>query len=232
MIYVRRAEERGRFDHGWLDTRHTFSFGSYRDPKFMGFRSLRVINEDFVAPGQGFGTHPHRDMEIFTYVLSGALEHRDSLGSGAILRPGEFQYMSAGSGIEHSEFNPSSDEQVHLYQIWVLPNERSATPRYDQLNLDEAEKRNRLRIVASPEGRDGAMAIRQDATIGLSLLEAGQTLVVPIAAGRHVWLQALSGEFALNGETVRPGDGAAVSEEAELRIEGRETGEFLLFDMA
>ncbi|HEV7278920.1 MAG TPA: pirin family protein [Pirellulaceae bacterium] len=232
MINVRRAEERGRFDHGWLDTRHSFSFGSYRDPKFMGFRSLRVINEDFVAPGQGFGTHPHRDMEIFTYVLSGALEHRDSLGSGAVLRPGEFQYMSAGSGIEHSEFNPSAAEQVHLYQIWVLPNERSATPRYDQLNLDEAEKRNRLRTVASPDGRDGSLAIRQDATIGLSLLDAGQTLVAPIARDRHVWLQALSGEFAVNGETVRPGDGVAVSDEKELRIEGRETGEFLLFDMA
>jgi redox-sensitive bicupin YhaK (pirin superfamily) len=232
MIYVRRAEERGRFDHGWLDTRHSFSFGSYRDPKFMGFRSLRVINEDFVAPGQGFGTHPHRDMEIFTYVLSGALEHRDSLGSGAVLRPGEFQYMSAGSGIEHSEFNPSSDEQVHLYQIWVLPNERSATPRYDQLNLDPSEKLNRLRIVASSDGRDGSLAIRQDATIGLSLLEAGQTLVVPIAADRHAWLQTLSGEFVVNGETVRPGDGAAISEENELRIESREAGEFLLFDMA
>jgi redox-sensitive bicupin YhaK (pirin superfamily) len=232
MIYVRRAEERGRFDHGWLDTRHSFSFGSYRDPKFMGFRSLRVINEDFVAPGQGFGTHPHRDMEIFTYVLSGALEHRDSLGSGAVLRPGEFQYMSAGSGIEHSEFNPSSDEQVHLYQIWVLPNERSATPRYDQLNLDPSEKLNRLRIVASSDGRDGSLAIRQDATIGLSLLEAGQTLAVPIAADRHAWLQTLSGEFVVNGETVRPGDGAAISEENELRIESREAGEFLLFDMA
>jgi redox-sensitive bicupin YhaK (pirin superfamily) len=232
MIYVRRGEERGRFDHGWLDTRHSFSFGSYRDPKFMGFRSLRVINEDFVAPGQGFGTHPHRDMEIFTYVLSGALEHRDSLGSGAVLRPGEFQYMSAGSGIEHSEFNPSNDEQVHLYQIWVLPNERSAAPRYDQLNVSDAEKRNRLKTVASPDGRDGSLAIRQDATIGLSQLEAGQSLVVPIADGRHVWLQILSGEFAVNGEAVQAGDGAAVSEENELRIEGRQTGEFLLFDMA
>lgn len=232
MIYVRRAEERGRFDHGWLDTRHSFSFGSYRDPKFMGFRSLRVINEDFVAPGQGFGTHPHRDMEIFTYVLSGALEHRDSLGSGAVLRPGEFQYMSAGSGIEHSEFNPSSDEQVHLYQIWVLPNERSATPRYDQLNVTEAEKRNRLKTVASPDGRDGSLAIRQDATIGLSQLDAGQTLVVPIATGRHAWLQALSGRFVVNGESVQEGDGVAVSDERELRIDGSEPGEFLLFDMA
>jgi redox-sensitive bicupin YhaK (pirin superfamily) len=191
MIRVRRASERGHFDHGWLDTFHTFSFARYYDPGHMGFRSLRVINEDRVAPGRGFGTHPHEDMEIVTYVLSGALAHRDSLGTGSTIRPGELQRMTAGTGITHSEFNPSDAEPVHLYQIWLLPEREGLEPSYEQRAFPEDERRNRLRLVASPDGQDGSLSIRQDARLYLATLDGGREASHELAPGRHAWVQVL-----------------------------------------
>src|SRR4051812_42548190 len=185
MLVKRPAQERGHGQHDWLDTWHSFSFDQYYDPKHMGFASLRVINEDSVAPGQGFGMHGHRDMEIVTYVLEGALQHRDSLGNGEVLRPGEFQRMTAGTGIRHSEFNPSETEPVHLYQIWLLPDQRGHTPSYEQKNFPEAERQGRLRVVASPDGREGSLTIHQDATVHLALLDEGQQVVHEFKPGRH-----------------------------------------------
>jgi redox-sensitive bicupin YhaK (pirin superfamily) len=232
MLAIRRAAERGHANHGWLDTYHTFSFATYRDPRFMGFRSLRVINEDFVAPGEGFGTHPHRDMEIVTYVLHGALEHRDSMGNGEVLRPGEFQRMSAGTGITHSEFNPSRSEPVHLYQIWLLPERRGIEPSYEQKQFADEERHNRLRLVASRDAADGSLLIHQDARIYLSTLDAGQELQHGLASGRHAWLQVLRGSITLNGERLATSDGAAVSEEPSLAVAATENAEVLLFDLA
>jgi redox-sensitive bicupin YhaK (pirin superfamily) len=232
MIHIRKAAERGHFDHGWLDTWHTFSFGDYFDPDNMGFRALRVINDDRVDPGQGFGMHGHRDMEIVTYVLEGALEHRDSMGNGSVLRPGELQRMSAGTGIRHSEFNPSRTEPVHLYQIWLLPARNGLKPSYEQRGFGEAERQGRLRLVASPDGADGLLTIQQDARLYLSTLGAGQAVSHALPPGRHAWLQVLRGQVALNGQPLTEGDGAAVSAEKELDIRSDDGGEVLLFDLA
>jgi redox-sensitive bicupin YhaK (pirin superfamily) len=232
MIRVRKASERGHFDHGWLDTAHTFSFARYYDPRHMGFRALRVINEDWVAPGRGFGTHPHEDMEIVTYVLSGALAHRDSLGTGSTIRPGELQRMTAGTGITHSEFNPSPTEPVHLYQIWLLPEREGLEPSYEQRDFPEGERRNRLRLVAAPDGQDGSLSIRQDARLFLGSLEGGREVSHPLAPERHAWVQVLQGVASLNGLTLSAGDGAAVSEEPGLTIRSDGSSEVLLFDLA
>jgi quercetin 2,3-dioxygenase len=233
MITVRPSAERGHLDHGWLDTYHTFSFGEYRDPAHVHFRALRVMNEDRVAAGQGFGTHPHSDMEIVTYVLEGALEHKDSMGNGEVLRPGEFQRMSAGTGITHSEFNPSRDEPVHLYQIWLFPEAKGIEPSYEQKRFDEAERRNRLRLVASRDAADGSLLIHQDARIYLATLEDGKQVTHELADRRHAWLQVLRGAVTLNGQELATGDGAAVSDERMLAIAATKGGaEVMLFDLA
>ncbi len=231
MIVIRRAEHRGHANHGWLDTYHTFSFSSYYDPQHMGFRSLRVMNEDFVAPGKGFGTHPHRDMEIVTYVLEGALEHRDSMGNGEVLRPGEFQRMSAGTGITHSEFNPSPSEPVHLYQIWLLPEQRGIEPSYEQKRFDDNERHNRLRLVASPDAATGSLLIHQDARIYLSSLDSGKELAHKLESDRHAWLQVLRGQVSVNGQPLNTSDGAAVSSERLLEIRSDGDAEVMLFDL-
>ncbi len=232
MIRVRRASGRGHFDHGWLDTYHTFSFSRYYDPAHMGFRALRVINEDRVAPGRGFGNHPHQDMEIVTYVLSGSLAHRDSLGTGSTIRPGELQRMTAGTGISHSEFNPSQSEPVHLYQIWLLPEREGLEPSYEQREFPEEERHNRLRLVASPDGADGSLTIRQDAELYLASLDGGSELHHELAPGRHAWLQLLRGSAHLNGHSLEAGDGAAVGAEPDLTIRADGPSEVLLFDLA
>ncbi|MEZ6092015.1 MAG: pirin family protein [Pirellulaceae bacterium] len=232
MIVTRRASDRGHADHGWLDSYHTFSFATYRDPEFMGFRSLRVMNEDVIAPGQGFGTHPHHDMEIVTYVLSGALEHKDSMGNGEVLTPGEFQRMTAGTGITHSEFNPSPSEPVHLYQIWLLPQERGLKPSYEQKRFADEERLNQLRLVASPDGEDGSLKVQQDARIFLSSLEIGSEVVHRFQPGRHGWLQVLRGEVLVNGQTHRTSDGAAISDTSAITISAVQSAEVMLFDLA
>lgn len=232
MFDIRKANDRGHADHGWLDTYHTFSFASYRDPKHMGFRSLRVMNEDVVAPGQGFGTHPHHDMEIVTYVLEGALEHKDSMGNGEVLRPGEFQRMSAGTGITHSEFNPSENEPVHLYQIWLLPERKGIEPSYEQKRFPDEERHNTLRLVASPDAEHGSLTIHQDARVYLSSLDEGHSVRYESSAGRHAWLQVLRGAVSLNGHELATSDGVAVSEESELEILANEPAEIMLFDLA
>ena len=202
MVRVRKASERGHFDHGWLDTYHTFSFSRYYDPQHMGCRALRVINEDRVQPGRGFGTHGHEDMEIVTYVLSGALAHKDSLGTGSAIRPGELQRMTAGTGISHSEFNPSQTEPVHLYQIWLLPEREGLEPSYEQRAFAEEERHNWLRLVVSPDGGDGSLTIRQDARLYLATLDEGHEVTHEILSGRHAWLQVLRGDVSLNGQAV------------------------------
>ena len=232
MITIRRASDRGHANHGWLDTYHTFSFASYRDPKHVHFRALRVMNEDVVAPGQGFGTHPHDNMEIVTYVLEGALEHRDSMGNGEVLRPGEFQRMSAGTGITHSEFNPSPTMPVHLYQIWLIPQQDGIEPSYEQKRFDEVERQNRLRLVASPDAAEGSLLIHQDARIFLSSLDAGKQVTHELDAGRHAWLQVLRGKVVINGQALQTSDGAAVSDETALEIEASDDAEVMLFDLA
>jgi quercetin 2,3-dioxygenase len=232
MITLRPANERGQTALSWLDSRHSFSFGDYYDPDHMGFRSLRVINDDQVAPGAGFGMHPHRDMEIITYVVNGALEHRDSLGTGEVLRPGEVQRMTAGTGIRHSEFNPSATEPVHLLQIWLLPERTGLTPGYEQKAFPEAERRGRWRMVAARDGRDGAVTINQDADVYATRLEPGETARHDLRPGRHAWVQVARGSVTLNGRTLRAGDGAAVSNEAALAVAATEPAEVLLFDLA
>jgi hypothetical protein len=232
MIRVRKGTARGHFDHGWLDTYHTFSFARYYDPRQMGFRALRVINEDVVQPGMGFGKHPHRDMEIVTYVLSGALAHRDSLGTGSVIRAGELQRMTAGTGVAHSEFNASATEPVHLYQIWLEPEREGLEPGYEERGFTEEEKRGRLRLVASPDGRDDSLTIRQDARLYLGTLDRGEGVAHALAPGRHAWLQVLRGAVALDGERLSAGDGAAVSEEPNIEIRAEEPSEVLLFDLA
>jgi quercetin 2,3-dioxygenase len=232
MLTVRRASERGGGEYGWLETRHTFSFNDYHDPRYMGFRALRVINEDWIAPGKGFGTHGHRDMEIVTYVLEGALAHKDSLGNGSVLRPGEFQRMTAGTGIEHSEFNPSETEPVHLYQIWLFPERRGLSPSYDQRVFPEAERAGKLRVVASPDGRDGSLTIRQNAEVYLGTIDAGARVLHELAPGRHAWVQVLRGSIDLNGVALDVSDGAAVSEESGLALRARQASEVILFDLA
>jgi quercetin 2,3-dioxygenase len=231
MFQVRKAGERGHFNHGWLDTYHTFSFGDYYDPEHTQFRALRVMNEDRVEPGQGFGMHPHRDMEIVTYVLSGALEHRDSMGNGEVLRPGEFQRMSAGTGILHSEFNPSKDEPVHLYQIWLLPRQKGVKPSYEQRSFPESERQGRLRIVASPDGRDKSLTIQQEASVYLSSLDEGEKVAHELGPDRHAWLQVLRGQVEVDGRTLAAGDGVAVSDERVVPVRAVEPSEVMLFDL-
>lgn len=231
MITVRQAKERGHFNFGWLNTYHTFSFGDYYDPRFMGFRSLRVINEDWVQPGHGFPTHGHRDMEIVTYVLEGGLEHKDSIGTGSVIRPGEVQRMSAGRGVRHSEANHSKDEPVHLLQIWILPNEEGIEPSYEQKNYTDEEKRGRLRLIASADGRDGSVRIHQDAAVYAALVEPGQQVSHQLAPERHAWVQVARGAITLNGQSLGQSDGAAASDETSLEIVGLEAAEVLLFDL-
>jgi len=232
MIRTRKSQDRGHANHGWLNTYHTFSFADYYDPAYMGFRALRVINEDRVQPGQGFGTHGHRDMEIVTYVLEGALEHRDSMGNGSILRSGELQRMSAGTGIRHSEFNPSSTELVHFYQIWLLPKQNGLSPSYEQRQFSDAEKQGNFRLVASPIGRDGSLTIHQDASVSLAKLETDQQIQQPLTPGRHAWLQVLRGTVTLGGEVLTAGDGAAISDESEFVLTATSPAEVMLFDLA
>ncbi len=235
MITVRPAAERGHFDHGWLNTYHTFSFADYHDPKHTHFRSLRVINEDTVQPGGGFGTHPHRDMEIITYILQGALAHKDSMGNGSTIVPGDVQRMSAGTGVLHSEFNHSADELVHLLQIWIFPGKNSLKPSYEQKTFSAEQKRNRLRLVASPDAGDGSVTIHSDARVYGSLLDAGKTVEYELAAGRGAWIQVLSGAVEVNGKKLAAGDGAAIEKENKLTITGRPdsgASEFLLFDLS
>jgi redox-sensitive bicupin YhaK (pirin superfamily) len=233
MITIRRADERGHFDHGWLDTRHTFSFASYHDPAHMGFRALRVINEDRVLPGEGFGTHGHRDMEILSFVLSGALAHRDSTGGEGVLRPGEVQRMSAGTGVMHSEFNGSKDEPVHFLQIWIVPDRAGHAPSYEQKRFPDSDRRGRLRLFASPDAADGSVAIHQDALVYGTIVAEGERVRHPLAPGRHAWVQVARGEVDLNGQPLRAGDGAAISDERELvLVGGGAGGEALVFDLA
>ncbi len=232
MIKIRKADDRGHFDFGWLDTYHTFSFGDYYDPSHMAFRSLRVINEDVVAPGRGFPTHGHRDMEIVTYIISGALAHRDSMGSGSIIRRGDAQRMSAGTGVRHSESNPSKDEQVHLLQIWILPEREGLQPEYEEKKFSDEEKLNRLRLIVSPDGDEGAVRIHQDARIYASVLDDAKSVNHELETGRHAWLQVAGGVVDINGIGLRHGDGAAVSQEDQLSIVAREPSEVLLFDLA
>ncbi len=231
MITIRKAKDRGHFDFGWLDTYHSFSFGDYYDPQFMGFRSLRVINEDRVAPRRGFPRHGHRDMEIITYVLEGELQHNDSMGNGSVIRPGDAQRMTAGTGVTHSEAN-SSDAPVHLLQIWILPAAAGLTPGYEQKAFAIDEKLNQLRLIAAADGRAGAVTVHQDASIYASVLEPGREVVHQIAPGRHAWLQVARGAVTLNGISLDQGDGAAISNEAAATITGRDRAELLLFDLA
>jgi len=232
MITIRRSNERGGGDYGWLNTRHSFSFDTYYDPKFMGFRSLRVINEDWVQPGQGFPMHPHRDMEIITYLLDGALEHKDSLGTGSIIRPGDGQRMSAGSGVRHSEANPSQTDPAHLLQIWIMPDKPGHEPSYEQKTFPDKEKSGQLRLIASPDGKDGSVTIHQDAKLYVSLLEPGREVRHELGEGRYAWLQVAKGAVELNGKNLNQGDGAAISDEQKLTIKGTKDAEILLFDLA
>ena len=232
MITVRKSEERGHFDLGWLDTYHTFSFDRYYDPAHMHFRSLRVINEDRVQPGQGFPTHSHRDMEIITYILSGALEHRDSMGNGSVIRPGDVQRMTAGTGVSHSEFNPSKTESVHLLQIWILPERRDLPPGYEQKTFTDEERRGSLRLIASSDAQEGSVAINQDARVYAGILNADQKIDYRLAENRYAWLQIARGTIELNQAELRQGDGAGVSAEGNLSIVAHDQAELLLFDLA
>jgi redox-sensitive bicupin YhaK (pirin superfamily) len=235
MITLRRAADRGHADLGWLDSWHTFSFSSYYDPKHMGFRSLRVINDDRIAAGKGFGTHGHQDMEIITYVLDGELEHKDSMGSGSVLRPGDVQHMSAGTGVMHSEFNHSRSAPVHLLQIWIEPDEAGIPPVYGERNFPVAQRSGQLRLVASRDGRDGSLRIHQDVDLMASLLAPGQTVTHALRPGRHAWVQMAKGSAVVNGAPLSAGDAAAISAETTLRIEGSGAGagpaELLVFDL-
>ncbi len=232
MINIRKSEERGHADHGWLDTHFTFSFADYYDPKHTHFRTLRVMNDDRVAGGGGFPTHPHRDMEIVTYVLDGALEHRDSLGNGSVIKPGDVQYMSAGTGVTHSEFNASKTDPVHLYQIWMFPEKQGLKPVYDQKNFSEADKRGNLRLVASPDGRDGSVKIRQENELYATVLGAGESVRHALKPERHAYVQVARGSVKLNGTQLDAGDGAAISAEKAVELTGVDNAEVLLFDLA
>lgn len=232
MIKIWKGEDRGWSDLGWLDSLHTFSFAGYHDPAKMGFRALRVINEDKVQPGQGFGAHPHMDMEILSYVLEGGLEHSDSMGGGAVLRPGELQRMSAGTGVIHSEFNASDKERVHFYQIWLKPERKGLAPSYEQKAFPLEERRGRFRVLASPDGRDGSLRIHQDVELLGALLDAGQSLTYALKPKRHAWLQVVRGHVELDGQVLEAGDGAAVSDERSLTFKATDAAEVLLFDLA
>ncbi|HYS56237.1 MAG TPA: pirin family protein [Thermoanaerobaculia bacterium] len=230
MIQIRKAEDRGHFDHGWLSTYHTFSFADYYDPECMGFRALRVINEDRVEPGRGFGTHSHRDMEIVTYVLEGELEHRDSMGTGSVIRPGEVQRMSAGTGVMHSEVNPSRSNAVHLLQIWILPDRQGIRPEYEQKTFPSYERDGKLRLVASHDGADGSLTIHQDAKLFAATLRNGESIRYDLPPGRYAWLQVARGTVEVNGQKLGAGDGAAVEDEKTLTLKGQDA-EVLLFDL-
>jgi redox-sensitive bicupin YhaK (pirin superfamily) len=230
MLTVRKAQERGHAQHGWLESYHTFSFAGYHDPKHMGFRDLRVINEDYVQPRRGFGTHSHRDMEIVTYVLEGALEHKDSLGTGSVIRPGDVQRMSAGTGVSHSEFNHSATELVHLLQIWILPEREGTPPSYEQKHFPAEERSGALRLLASRDAREGSVRIHQDADLYTALLGTGESALHALRPGRHAWLQVARGRCELNGIPLEAGDGAAVSDETSLQLAGAKDAELLLFD--
>ena len=233
MIQIRPAEERGHANYGWLDTYHTFSFSDYHHPDFMGFRSLRVINEDWVKPGHGFPTHPHRDMEIITYVLEGELAHKDSMGTGSVIRPGEVQKMSAGTGIRHSEYNHSKTEPVHLLQIWIQPEKQGIKPMYEQKVIPPEEKQGQLRLLASPKSGNGAVTLYQNARLYTTELKSGQSVDYALENGRYAWLQVARGTISVNGNELKAGDGAAVAEENDLLISGLgENSEVLLFDLA
>jgi redox-sensitive bicupin YhaK (pirin superfamily) len=232
MIQIRPSQERGGGNHGWLKTQHSFSFADYWDPKWMGFRSLRVINEDWVAPNTGFPTHPHRDMEIITYVLEGKLEHKDSLGTGSVILPGDGQRMTAGSGIRHSEFNPSTSEPVHLLQIWIQPEKAALPPSYEQKSFPEGDKRGKLRLIASRDAAHGSVKINQDARLYVTLLKSGEEVTHEFSTGRHGWLQVARGSVELNGKKLVQGDGAAISDEKKLSLKGTTDAEVLLFDLA
>lgn len=232
MITIHKASQRGRTNIDWLDSWHSFSFGDYFDPENMGFRSLRVINDDRVAPGTGFGMHPHRDMEILTWVLSGALEHRDSLGSGGVIRPGDLQRMTAGTGIRHSEVNPSAGEPVHLLQVWIQPEKKGLPPSYEQKTFPASERRGKLRHLAGPAGADGAVTIRQDADLFATLLQKGEEVTHTLRPGRHAWVHVASGSVRLGGKELAAGDGAAVTGESKLTLAADGPAEVLLFDLA
>jgi hypothetical protein len=232
MIQIRKGNERGHAQHGWLESYHTFSFAEYHDPRFMGFRALRVVNEDRVQPGRGFGAHSHRDMEIVSYILEGALAHEDSTGTRSVIRPAEVQRMSAGTGVTHSELNPSSTELSHFLQIWILPERDGLPPSYEQRAFPEDARRDTLRLVASRDGRDGSVTIHQDVSLYAALLSPDTTVEHALAPGRHAWLQVTRGSLALGTAVLAAGDGAAVSDEGAVRITGREPAEVLLFDLA
>lgn len=232
LITIRKSEDRGRADFGWLHARHSFSFGDYYDPKHMGFRSLRVINEDRIDPAKGFGTHPHKDMEIITYVIRGQLEHKDSMGNGSVIDPGTVQGMSAGSGVQHSEFNPSSSDPTHLIQIWIQPAEMGVEPRYDQLTLSDEESRNVLRLLVSGDAREDAMQMQQDGQMYVSRLDAGVSVRHSVAKGRGVWIQVISGSVDLHQNVLNAGDGASIEDEEEFLISALESDtHILLFDL-
>jgi redox-sensitive bicupin YhaK (pirin superfamily) len=230
MMIIRKSNERGHAEHGWLDSYHTFSFADYYNPQWMGYRTLRVINDDLIMPGMGFGTHPHRDMEIISYVLGGALQHRDSMGNGRVIKPGEFQYMAAGTGVEHSEFNPSRTEATRLLQIWIMPDAKGVKPRYAERNLAQAET-GKLHLVASKTGREGSMEIHQDADLLLAKLEAGQSVKHLLGTDRHAWVHVAEGEVTVNGKKLSGGDAAAMSEEKALEIAATKPSQVLLFDL-
>ncbi|HEX6044070.1 MAG TPA: pirin family protein [Pyrinomonadaceae bacterium] len=232
MITIRGANERGHFDHGWLNTYHTFSFDQYYDPRYMGFRNLRVINEDFVAAGRGFPMHGHRDMEIITYILEGALQHEDSMGNGSIIRPGDVQRMSAGTGVRHSEKNASPEERVHLLQIWILPDTLNLEPEYEQKAFSEDERRGTLKLIASPDGAEGSVRIHQDVSLFASILGVGERVERTMDATRYGWIQVARGSITVNDKIVEQGDGAMVMGESSLQISANEPSELLLFDLA
>jgi len=231
MLTLRRSNERGHANHGWLDSHHTFSFANYYDPAHMGFGPLRVINDDRIAPGRGFGTHGHRDMEIITYVLDGAVAHKDSMGSGSTIRPGNVQRMSAGRGVLHSEFNPLSDQHTHMLQIWIEPDVAGIVPEYEEQSVPEAEKRGRLRQVVSPDGADGSMRIHQDARLYAGLFDGAEHAELPLAAGRRAWVHVARGNVSVNGQALSAGDAVALVDEASVRIGDGEQAEVLVFDL-
>ncbi|MGZ6988588.1 MAG: pirin family protein [Thermoanaerobaculia bacterium] len=233
MITIRPARERGHANHGWLDTWHSFSFADYHDEAHMGFRALRVLNDDTVQPGMGFGTHGHRDMEIVSYVLDGALAHKDSMGNGSAIVPGDVQYMSAGTGVRHSEFNASATEPVHFVQIWIVPDRAGYAPRYGQIRVEKVEKTGRPRLVASPDGADGSLAIRQDARLYASVLEPGTETTFALPRARHLWVQSLRGSVEVNGHALEAGDGLAASDETSFTFKApKGEAELLIFDLA
>jgi len=232
MIRILKSKDRGHANHGWLDSRFTFSFADYFDPEHIQFRTLRVMNDDHIAGGGGFPTHPHRDMEIVTYVLDGALAHKDSMGNGSVIRPGDVQYMSAGTGVAHSEFNASDKEPVHMYQIWMFPDKKNHEPKYDQKNFPESEKRGKLRLVVSPDGREGSVKIRQNNELYATVLGEGESVKHEIKRDRHAYVQVASGSVTLNGQQLETGDGAAISDEKSLQLSGVKDAEVLLFDLA